>query len=192
LLAEEQFMKDVAAEHIQFRLRADRRLWKMPAEMETGHSETALQLARNSGEPLDRSLFSPVYHEDFNTPEREFACYLDEKNALRWWHRNVAKTGYSIQGWKKNRVYPDFIFARERTGKADCIFVWEMKGPQLEGNLDTEYKRKLLETMSEHYRAEDGVKAGTLQLVGQAGEAVECDLVFMSDWKTRINVKWVD
>jgi type III restriction enzyme len=190
MLAEEQFINDVAAELIQFRLRADRQLWKMPAEIETGHSETALQLARNSGEPLERSLFSPVYHDDFNTPERDFACYLDEKNALRWWHRNVAKTGYSLQGWKKNRVYPDFIFARERTGKTDRIFVWEMKGPQLEGNLDTEYKRKLLETLSTHYRAEDGVKAGTLQLVGQAGEAVECDLVFMSEWKTKINVKW--
>jgi type III restriction enzyme len=190
VLAEEQFMTDVAAELIQFRLRADRQLWKMPAEVETGHSETALQLARNSGEPLERSLFSPVYHDDFNTSEREFACYLDEKNALRWWHRNVAKTGYSLQGWKKNRVYPDFIFARERTGKTDRIFVWEMKGPQLEGNLDTEYKRKLLETLSANYRAEDGVKAGTLQLVGQAGEAVECDLVFMSEWKTKINVKW--
>ena len=190
LLAEEQFMNDVAAEHIQFRLRADRQLWKMPTEIDTGHSETALQLARNSGEPLGRSLFSPVYHDDFNTPERDFACYLDEKNALRWWHRNVAKTGYSLQGWKKNRVYPDFIFARERTGKTDRIFVWEMKGPQLEGNLDTEYKRKLLETLSTHYRAEDGVKAGTLQLVGQAGEAVECDLVFMSEWKTKINLKW--
>jgi type III restriction enzyme len=190
LLAEEQFMHDVAAEHIQFRLRADRQLWKMPTEIETGHSATALQLARNSGEPLERSVFSPVYHDDFNTPEREFACYLDEKNALRWWHRNVAKTGYSLQGWKKNRVYPDFIFARERTGKTDRIFVWETKGPQLEGNLDTEYKRKLLETLSTHYRAEDGVKAGTLQLVGQAGESVECDLVFMSEWKTKINVKW--
>jgi type III restriction enzyme len=192
LLAEEQFMKDVTAENIQFRLRADRTLWKLPMEVETGHSEMALKLARNNGEPLERSLFSPVYHDDFNTPEREFACYLDEKNALRWWHRNVAKTGYSLQGWKKNRIYPDFIFSRERTGKTDRIFVWEMKGPQLEGNLDTEYKRKLLETLSGHYRAENGVKAGTLQLVGQAGEAVECDLVFMSEWKTRINVRWVD
>src|SRR5262249_54986042 len=39
VLAEEQFMNDVAAEHIQFRLRADRQLWKMPAEIETGHSQ---------------------------------------------------------------------------------------------------------------------------------------------------------
>ena len=61
-----------------------------------------------------------------------------------------------------------------------------MKGDQLEGNLDTSYKRKLLETVSEHYRAEDGLKAGTLELIGQAGETVECDLVLMSEWKTEV------
>lgn len=27
---------------------------------------------------------------------------------------------------------------------------------------------------------------------GQSGEAVECDLVFMSEWKARINVRWQD
>jgi type III restriction enzyme len=186
LLAEQQFMADVAAERIQFRLRADRELWRMPMEMETAHTESAVQLPRNTGAPMERSLFSPVYQDDFNSAEREFACYLDEKNALRWWHRNVAKTGYGIQGWKKNRVYPDFIFARERTGKSDRIFVWEMKGPQLEGNLDTEYKRNLLETVTAAYRAEDGFQAGTLQLVGQAGEEVECALVLLNDWKTEV------
>jgi type III restriction enzyme len=190
LLAEKQFMTDVAAERIQFRLRADRELWKMPTEIDTTYAETAMQLPRNTGGPLEQSLFSPVYHDDFNSEEREFACYLDEKNALRWWHRNVAKTGYGIQGWKKNRVYPDFIFARERTNETDRIFVWEMKGLQLEGNLDTEYKRKLLQTVSTHYRAEDGMKAGTLQLVGQAGEAIECDLVLMDEWKTEVNKRW--
>lgn len=192
LLAEKQFMDDVAAERIQFRLRADRELWKMPTEMETGREETAMQLPRNSGGSLEHSLFSPVYYDDFDGDEREFACYLDEKSALRWWHRNVAKSGYGIQGWKKNRVYPDFIFARERIGKTDRIFVWEMKGLQLEGNLDTEYKRRLLRLLSEHYLAEDGVKAGTLQLVGQAGEQVECDLVLMDEWKTEVNKRWQD
>jgi type III restriction enzyme len=192
VLAEKLFMADVAAERIQFRLRADRGLWRMPMEIDTVQAETAVQLPRNTGAPIERSLFSPVYENDFNSAEREFACYLDGKNALRWWHRNVAKTGYGLQGWKKNRVYPEFIFARERTGKTDRIFVWEMKGAQLEGNLDTEYKRKLLKTVSANYRAEDGIKAGTLQLVGQAGEAVECDLVLMNEWKTAVNTKWQD
>jgi type III restriction enzyme len=99
----------------------------------------------------------------------------------------VAKgANYSIQGWKKGKVYPDFIFAHERTPKADRILVWEMKGDQLEGNLDTEYKRKLLATVSAHFKVEDGVKAGTLELVGQGGETVLCELVLMSGWNTQL------
>ncbi len=186
-IAEKQFMAEVAGERIQFRLRADRELWRMPTEVETKRPENSRQIARNSGGSAEKSLFSPVYQGDFNSAELEFACYLDELSALRWWYRNVARgRNYWIQGWRKNRVYPDFIFARERTGDTDRIFVWEMKGDQLEGNLDTTYKRKLLKAVTTHYRAEDGVKAGTLQLVGRAGEAIECDLVLMSEWKTGV------
>jgi hypothetical protein len=43
-----------------------------------------------------------------------------------------------------------------------------------------------LETISANYRAEDGIKAGKLELVGQGGEAVKCDLVLMRDWKTEV------
>jgi type III restriction enzyme len=193
LIAEKQFMAEVAAERIQFRLRADRELWRMPKEIETKRPENSRQVARNSGGPTEKSLFSPVYQDDFNSAELEFACYLDELSALRWWYRNVARgRNYWIQGWRKNRVYPDFIFARERTGGTGKIFVWEMKGDQLEGNLDTIYMRKLLKAMKTHYRAEDGVKAGTLQLIGQAGEAIECDLVLMSEWKTGVLEKLAD
>jgi type III restriction enzyme len=187
-LAEKQFIGDVNEGRIQFRLRADRALWQMPKEIETDRLANAPQLPRNSGGPVERSMFTPVYRDDFNSDEADFACYLDELQALRWWHRNVAKAGsYWIQGWKKHKVYPDFIFAHERQGKTDLIRVWETKGDQLEGNLDTQYKRKVLEIASKHYRAEDGVKAGRLELVGRAGETVECDLVLMSEWKTEVS-----
>jgi type III restriction enzyme len=99
----------------------------------------------------------------------------------------VAKgANYSLQGWKKGRVYPDFIFAHERAGKNDRILVSEMKGPRLEGNLDTEYKGKLLDTASEHFKAEDGVKAGTLELVGHGGETVLWELVLTTGWQTKL------
>lgn len=186
-IAERQFVADVTAERIQFRLRADLELWHMPKEIPTDRPENARQLVRNSGGPTRKSLFDPIYEDDFNKPEREFACYLDESDALHWWYRNVAKgSNYSVQGWKKGKVYPDFIFAHERGDKKERILVWEMKGPQLEGNLDTEYKRKLLETVTEHFRAEDGVKAGTLELLGQAGESVLCELVLITGWKTQL------
>ena len=187
VLAEKQFMEDVGEERIQFRLRADRDLWRMPMEIETDRPQKARQLASNSGGLAEKSLFSPIYQDDFNGDEVEFACYLDGAKALRWWHRNVVKPGnYSIQGWKKNRVYPDFIFAHERTGKKDRILVWETKGDQLEGNLDTNYKRKLLDTISANYRSEHVTKAGELELVSEDGEAVKCALVLMSDWKTEV------
>jgi type III restriction enzyme len=187
LIAEKQFVADVTAERIQFRLRADRELWHMPKEIPTDRAENARQLLRNSGGPLQKSLFSPNYEDDFNKPEKGFACYLDEHDALHWWYRNVARgSNYSVQGWKKGKVYPDFIFAQERAGRKDRILVWEMKGPQLEGNLDTEYKRKLLDRVTEHFKAEDGVKAGTLELVGQGGESVLCELVLITGWETKL------
>ena len=93
-LAETQFFGDVSAERIQFRLRADRAVWELPMALETDRPEKARKLVRpSSGGPVEKSVFSPVYEEDFNTDEAEFACYLDEQAALDWWHRNVAKSG---------------------------------------------------------------------------------------------------
>ncbi len=50
------------------------------------------------GNPVQRSLFSPVYEDDFNGDERDVAVYLDGDAALSWWHRNVARSQYAVQG----------------------------------------------------------------------------------------------
>jgi len=187
-LAEAKFRGDVATERIQFRLRADHAAWELPTTLETDRPAKARKLVRqSSGGPIEKSVFAPVYEEDFNPDEAEFACYLDEQAALAWWHRNVAKGGnYHLQGWRKNRVYPDFIFAHQRAGKKQRIVVWETKGNQLEGNLDSEYKRKLLNTMTQCFKNEDVVRAGELELVGQDGTSVTCEMVLMSEWKTEV------
>ena len=49
---------------------------------------------------------------------------------------------YGIQGWKKAKIYPDFIFAAQGHGEAKRITVLETKGDQLD-NLDTAYKREV-------------------------------------------------
>jgi type III restriction enzyme len=187
-LAESQFFEDVAEERIQFRLRADRTMWEMPIVLETDRPEKARKLARQrSGGPIEKSVFGPVFDEEFNGDEAEFACYLDEQAALEWWHRNVAKAGgYHLQGWRKNRVYPDFIFAHQQSKKRHRIVVWETKGDQLEGNLDTVYKRKLLDAMSRCFKTQDVVRAGELELVSKDGTSVICEMVLMSEWKVRI------
>lgn len=84
--------------------------WRMPEEMETDLPYTSPQLVKPDGNPTQKSLFAPVYDSDYNQDERDFACYLDDDAALKWWHRNVAKAGqYHLQGWRKQKVYPDFI-----------------------------------------------------------------------------------
>ncbi len=95
--AEELFHREVAAGHIQFRLRLDARLnWQLPFTTLTTQPEGARQLVGRNGGPLQRSLFAPMYEDDFNRDEREVAVYLDGELALDWWHRNVARSQYAL------------------------------------------------------------------------------------------------
>ena len=165
--AEEIFRQEVTAGRIQFRLRIDGRNWEMPVEMETTEPESARQLVSRSGGPLQKSLFSPIYENELNKDERDVAVYLDSSAALVWWHRNVARRQYSIQGWKKAKVFPDFIFAVHHNGEARRITVLETKGDQLDNNLDTVYKRELLAFLSSSFAWEQGNASGRTR-TGQA------------------------
>ena len=104
--AEALFKNAVAAGRIQFRLRLDGRNWQMPLQIDTTEPVNTRQLVSSTGGPLEKSLFAPVYESGLNRDEREVAVYLDGEKALTWWHRNVARTQYGIQGWKKARSIP--------------------------------------------------------------------------------------
>ena len=183
-LAEQVFFDGVADKIIQFRLRADTHNWNMPDYIWTDLAEKSPKLTRNSGDGVEKSLFAPAFKLDFNNDEEDFACYLDEREALVWWHRNVAQSGqYFVQGWRKNKVYPDFIFAL----KNNKVVVIETKGDQLEGNLDTTYKQKLLNAVNDHFSVDKSIKAGELELVLDDKTTVSCDLLLMSEWKSKIH-----
>lgn len=97
----------------------------------------------------------------------------------------MARPGqYSIQGWRRNRVYPDFLFAlHEHDGRRDLVAL-ETKGDQLAGNLDTSYKHALLDAVTDAYRHEQVQNAGELEVVVDDKTHVRCKLVLMSEWKT--------
>ncbi len=82
--AEAMFKADVAAGRIQFRLRIDGKIWRMPFTVETNEPETARQLVGKSGGPLERSLFAPVYENEFNDDERDVAVYLVSRRRNSW------------------------------------------------------------------------------------------------------------
>ena len=91
----------------------------------------------------------------------------------------------SIQGWKKAKIYPDFIFAVRADGTANRITVLETKGDQLD-NLDTAYKRRVLSFLSGSFAWDGCTQAGQLELIANGGQTVQCALVLMSEWKTKL------
>ncbi len=186
--AETVFRRGVEAGRIQFHLRADLALnWQMPWDAETTQPTGARQLLNRNGGPLERSLFAPLYEADFSSQdERDVAVYLDGEAALQWWHRNVARSQYALQGWRRERIYPDFIFAVTSDDGSARIAVVEMKGQHLAGNDDTEYKRRVLQVLSDHFDQDATITAGTLQLTSLGGETVECAMILMSEWPTKL------
>ncbi|MBL3561442.1 hypothetical protein [Rhodovulum sulfidophilum] len=114
------------------------------------------------------------------------AVHLDGDGAVKWWHRNVAKASYGIglQGWKRGRIYPDFIFATDGKAGAGRIVVLETKGDHLQ-NPDTDYKRDVLDFLTQNFSWDQAVPAGQLQ-IAMTCESVECALVLMEDMPSKL------
>lgn len=144
------FRDGLAKGTIQFSVRGDGNDWQMPHDVWTTQPDDAPRLTGSNGGALERSLFLPIYAGELNDSEQKFAVYLDRNDAVRWWHRNGTMRGsYGLRGWRRGNVYPDFLFAALKDeGGRQRVVVIETKGEQLEGNRDTEYKRRLLDTLS--------------------------------------------
>lgn len=184
--AEALFRSEVSEGRIQFRLRADSWNWKLPDTAETSEPEEGEQLPGRNGEALQKSLFSPVFKNDMNRDERDVAVYLDAKTTLTWWHRNVARSHYALQGWRRQKIYPDFICAVRPNDQGNRLVVLEMKGDHLAGNGDTDYKQKVLRLMTSAFDDHSLQHIGELELVSGSRTSMQCDLVLFSEWETKL------
>ena len=187
--AETLFKKAVHDGLIQFRLRADDMNWSMPKTIRTQEADQAGQISNEIGNPIQKSLFERVYLTELNKAESEVAVYLDKQEALSWWYRNVARRDYGLKGWKKNVIYPDFIFSVEKDGRTKQLVALETKGVFLDGTKDTEYKRALMKLLTENFDWDKTVKAGELEFE-QNGARVSCDLVLLDEWQTVLPEKY--
>ena len=183
-LAQTIFADLVARGSIEFRLRADSTDYELPHEAMLEVLGKPKKLTRPDGfSEIEKSLLTPALQSgDMNEFEAVFAGYLDEQQALQWWHRNVAKTQYGLQGWKRHKVYPDFVFGFLSQGSESRVVLLETKGMQLAGNADTAYKQDLLAALTEAYCDERFRSAGELALEG-GKISMECDLVFDQAWR---------
>ena len=142
-LAEKAFKDLVSANKLRFLVIANDLHWKLPSK----RKDRPPWLHKSTGAPIERSLFDLV-HDDLNGMEKSVAWYLDDQDKLLFWFRNVPKKDYGVQGWRRGKVYADFIFTDlDETGSGfNRVFVVETKGIHLKGSEDTEYKRSLFNT----------------------------------------------
>lgn len=101
----------------------------------------------------EKTLYEKVDSASMNPLEQKVASLLDTNPSVLWWSRNkVDKRGiwYSIQGWQRDKVRPDFVVARKNdSGKLEIVYIMETKGEHLVGNADSNYKEELFTKMNE-------------------------------------------
>ena len=114
----------------------------VPPEIEV---KATRPLMHDDGQHLERSLFDFIPDDAINGYERAVALCIDRNEKVLWWFRNmVGEENFSIQGYRRPRIYPDFIVQSGTRHKPEHrVIVVETKGPQLIGSADTEYKRKV-------------------------------------------------
>ncbi|SUC45388.1 DEAD/DEAH box helicase [Providencia stuartii] len=171
-LSEQIFRSKLDKGDISLRLLAsdnEKLNWELAQTLEVNVSEHDQVLRRKDGSELEKSLFEKVYQNGLNNLERDTAWYLDKQESVHWWHRiAVNQREYSLQGWQKQKVYPDLLVCVEQSNSGSYRFsVLETKGEHLKGNDDTEYKRRLFELLTEHVKT--AVDAGELTLEAASG-----------------------
>ena len=169
--AEKAFRTKLASQDIRFDLETSDRNHRMRKSYEILVSDNDVLLQRY-GQSVQLSLFEPVFDRDFNDLERRFAFYLEEQKAIQWWHRvAVRQRGeYYLRGWRRERIWPDFVAMGGETKGKPSVLVFETKGDYLDGNDDSEYKKRVFAALEGTFNAgkmtiHDGPAKGVFRLV---------------------------
>lgn len=182
-LAERVFGELIEQKVLWLFLLYDRGGYKLPCHIKVKNNSKCL--VRDDNSPLQRSLFDFVPAEEFNETEKSVAVYLDEQEKLLWWYRNLSRQDYYVQGWKKHKIYPDFIFT-DINGKGhddyNKVYVVETKGLHLK-NEDTEYKKNVFDFCNRLGQQKDWRELN----LEFGGKRIEFQVIFEDEWQAKIN-----
>jgi type III restriction enzyme len=183
-LAEAVFRGMLNRDELRFLIIADTLDWTFPQQITV--KPTSKTLTRRDGSQLQLSLLEFVPEDDFNETEKAVAWYLEYQARLFFWYRNRARHDYSIQGWRKYRIYPDFIFtARDKvaTGDYERVYVVETKGLHIKDNDKTDYIRRVFDICTKQAEARNWGELGS-----QMKHKVLCFEVLAEDeWEAKLN-----
>lgn len=134
---------------ISFNLEASEANYEIREEIEYHLRDNDPPLNKG-GELVQLSLFERVFDRDFNNLERDFAFYIEGNRAISWWHRVAVsqRTGYYLRGWRRDRVFPDFVALASKSGDLQDynqqLLIFETKGSHLIDSDDSRYKKCLM------------------------------------------------
>ena len=151
------------------------------------------QANRTDGAPFQRTLFDRVGESELNGLEHKVATYLDQQERLFFWYRNRARKDYFVQGWKRRRIFADFIVTLradepEPEDPYHQVFVLETKGPHLQEAADTAYKRCVFDLCSEHAQKTDWAAF----VPAMRNRVLRYEIVDEEEWQQRLNALLAD
>lgn len=144
------------------------------------------RLYRKDGGAIQLNLFEIVPEDDFNETEKSVAWYLESQKKLFFWFRNRARYDYSIQGWRPQRIYPDFILTskvKETASDFGRIYVIETKGLHLKDNDRTNYIRKVFSLCNKQSTT---IEWGELGLKLKEN-ALKFEVLAEDEWEAELN-----
>ena len=182
ILAEAIFRNLIEQKKLHFFLLSDKGSFNLPTSVIV---QSEKQLVRKDNSPIQKSLFDYVPEENINELEKAVAIYLDEQEKLLWWYRNMSRKDYNIQGWRRHKIYPDFIAADKKPDNVEdyeSIFVLETKGLHLK-NEDTKYKQDVFKLCNEL-----GAKKPWKELSDEFSDhKFNFQVVFEDEWQNKMN-----
>ena len=146
------------------------------------------QANREDGSQYQLNLLERTNEEELNGLENKVATYLDQQERLFFWYRNRARKDYYVQGWKRGRIYADFIVTLrpdepDAGDKFHTVFVMETKGIHLERFSDTDYKREMFAICSQHARRKDWAKF----VPAMQGKVMRFEVVDEREWQQKLH-----
>jgi type III restriction enzyme len=115
---------------------------------------------------------------------------IQYQEKILWWFRNrVGMQWYAIQGWHQYKIRPNFVAAKKNDdGKLELVYIIKSKGEHLLGNADSEYKKSVLDLMTEQHKTNRIERYQMKQLeLFQVNETVEC--YFVEERKEEENLR---
>jgi len=182
-MARAVFERKLASGVIAFRLVGQKIDWEMPPfETFDWRLKEDRWLTDDHDERVKATLFDGLPERELNGFEKEVALFLDGSDTLAWWWRLASRGEWGLQGWRRHKVYPDFLVRLAGDGRR--LMVLETKGKQLE-NDDTKFKRELMEALGTAYTR---ASPGDVELFDDSPDALRFRMLMQeADWKPKLS-----